>query len=694
MYKVFEIVSKTNLFSDQDFSTITKSVYRIMGIAMLFILAYNLILMIINPDDKKSTGQMTKMIKDIIISFVLIIILPTIFSYIYIFQSHILSDNLIGQLIIGSVGVDNGDCNYDNYDLFDEHLLNEIEGSTPKDYLSIMCEDYNKLSDNTKGAYTIPSTLFVAFFHPNDYGYGECAEYVEGCANDSCPTSSVDPELCTIYYYDMKRSIFLGDIKPFVADRTYYNKLIKDEGEFEFNYLLAFIAGLLALYMFVCYTLAIGVRVAKLGFLQILSPIAVMMRIIPKQKEKIFDKWLKNLVDAYLDVFIRLAIIYFCLFAISLVPGVIHNMMVNAEGNFLIWALAEVVLILGILKFALDAPALLKEFIGDTGRFSLKSPRKQLQENKLAMGGIGAIGALGAVTTKNIGDGFSNFVSAKGIENKAKVVGKSFINIPRHISQGFGAVRSGYNYGKEAKTTADMRDYVFGAAAEQMSKAHMFGEGGVIDSRRQADLSAINNFYSVKYDAFNSPAEKIKAEKLDKVAESLKKLEDILDKKSPVVAVDNKFEALRKQIENGSDFRFTGKDGVEYSREKMERENIGLEKIYKALEDQKKVERGTARGEAYKQHQHDLDVNAAAKAYKEEITKKLSEINEGIKITAGARGETPHFISGSNAIFDENMNLKVSYKDAREAGDVAGKYSEHIKQQIINKQQVGTDNKK
>ena len=35
LYKVFEIVSKTNLFSDQDFSTITKSVYRIMGIATI-----------------------------------------------------------------------------------------------------------------------------------------------------------------------------------------------------------------------------------------------------------------------------------------------------------------------------------------------------------------------------------------------------------------------------------------------------------------------------------------------------------------------------------------------------------------------------------------------------------------------------------------------------------------------------------
>ena len=415
LFRVFDTVAKINLFSDKDYKMLTGRVYVIMGVAMLFILAYNLILMIINPEDKKGTGQMTKMVKEIIISLVLIVLLPRIFNYMAIFQRHLLDSNILGQIIIGDTGGTMDNCGYDQYNFLGSGTkIQDSSGSNPDVALNNDCIKYTDnsiTSSSVRGAYSIAPTLFSAFYHPTEYGFTQCKEYYDECKDkgDSCTTSTIyednDKEMCKYYFHDVKKAVFTGSLKPFNEDSFFYSKVKKNDETFEFNYLLAFVAGCLAVYMFACYTIAIGVRVAKLGFLQILSPIAVMMRIIPKQKEAIFDKWLKNLKNTYLDVFIRLIIIYFSLFAISLVPGVIDNMGVDAGGGgisgFAVWLLAKVILILGILKFAQDAPALIKDFFGNAGNFSLKSPKKQLSENKLAMAGMGMAGGMVSTGVKN-----------------------------------------------------------------------------------------------------------------------------------------------------------------------------------------------------------------------------------------------------------------------------------------------------
>ena len=100
LYQVFMAVAKVNLFSPEIFRELTSRMYIVIAIAMLFIFAYNIILMIINPDDRKSTGQATKLVKETVISFVLIILLPTIFNWLYVFQNNILDSQIIGTIIL------------------------------------------------------------------------------------------------------------------------------------------------------------------------------------------------------------------------------------------------------------------------------------------------------------------------------------------------------------------------------------------------------------------------------------------------------------------------------------------------------------------------------------------------------------------------------------------------------------------
>ena len=379
LYQVFDGVANVNLFSEDVFKDITSRIYIIMGIAMLFIFAYNLILMIINPEEKKSTGQTTKIVKETIISLVLVILLPTIFNYMSIFQSHVLKSGIISQIILGDTGGTSGeDCDFSEYTIYNEYDIGKAEDtsflnwktilsfgiyqiylntkdSTPTTMLAESCEYYysKDVSSSQRGAYALPVTIFQAFYHPTRVDYYSCEEWIQACKNDKeCSTEKItdpeDKEMCAYYVYDVKLAKYVGNIAPFNSESKFYSKVKSDDGTFEFNGLMALVAGVLALYMFVCYTIAIGTRVAKLGFLQLISPIAVMMRIVPTKKESMFEVWKRNLINTYLDVFIRLMIIYFSLFAVSLVPDVITSLFESVEGSWWVAAVSSVVVILGI----------------------------------------------------------------------------------------------------------------------------------------------------------------------------------------------------------------------------------------------------------------------------------------------------------------------------------------------------------
>lgn len=418
LYQVFEKVASVNLFNGEIFEKLTGRMYLVIGIAMLFILAYNIILAIINPDGKdKGTSQMTKVVKETIISLVLVVLLPTIFNYLYIFQTHVLESNIIGTIILGGVGSSGSggnceptdyDCNcefpsdafssYNNYDrwliFFKDYSTSDI---TP--LLEAKCVEYrDNRTQSQKGAYMVAPSVFSAFYRPTQFDFEECSDHIMGFSTSSVINGNEENEkICVNFFADVLLSKYTGNIAPFASD-SYLTSVISDSAKngvyMDFHWIMAIVAGILALYMFFCYAMEIGVRVAKLGFLQLISPIPVMMRIIPGQKEKIYKKWFDNLKNTYIDVFIRLAIIYFALFGVSLVPDVIgtmFNSVWNDETNFFIKLLVQVFVILGLLKFAQDAPQLFKEFFGGVGKgnFSL-NPKKNAAANMLKGGIYGA----------------------------------------------------------------------------------------------------------------------------------------------------------------------------------------------------------------------------------------------------------------------------------------------------------------
>lgn len=398
-YQLFEVVSKVEVFSTENVGVISRRIYTIIGIVMLFVFAYNIILAIVDPDSlSKGEKSVKNIVQNTIISIVLVTLFPLICEYMQIFQNHIIENNTIGNLIMGSTASDSGE------------------------------------NGQMKGALNVSVTIFTAFYHPID-------ENKEPVTLTECESSSV--KLCSRYKEmadNAKNGI--GGLWNFMHDEDLKDGIYDDDMEYLFP--LSTIAGVVAAYLFLSFSLDLGVRAAKLGALKLIAPIPIFLRIT-KPKGGQFDKWFSEFTKTYLQVFERIVIINFAMLLISFVSDI--NIFASGGGLF-INVIATVVVILGILKFAKDAPKLLEEI------FSVKIPqmsiKKKLNENEYALRGASVLGAAGTTAVGNV---------IKGIG-----AGKS---VGQVIKTGFGGLigggRQGWVQSRGLNDITKVKDTIVGA---------------------------------------------------------------------------------------------------------------------------------------------------------------------------------------------------------------------------------------
>ena len=398
-YQLFEVVSKVEVFSTENVGVISRRIYTIIGIVMLFVFAYNIILAIVDPDSlSKGEKSVKNIVQNTIISIVFVTVFPLICEYMQIFQNHIIENNTIGNLIMGSTASDSGE------------------------------------NGQTKGALNVSVTIFTAFYHPID-------ENKEPVTLTECESSSV--KLCSRYKEmadNAKNGI--GGLWNFMHDEDLKDGIYDDDMEYLFP--LSTIAGVVAAYLFLSFSLDLGVRAAKLGALKLIAPIPIFLRIT-KPKGGQFDKWFSEFTKTYLQVFERIVIINFAMLLISFVSDI--NIFASGGGLF-INVIATVVVILGILKFAKDAPKLLEEI------FSVKIPqmsiKKKLNENEYALRGASVLGAAGTTAVGNV---------IKGIG-----AGKS---VGQVIKTGFGGLigggRQGWVQSRGLNDITKVKDTIVGA---------------------------------------------------------------------------------------------------------------------------------------------------------------------------------------------------------------------------------------
>lgn len=142
-----------------------------------------------------------------------------------------------------------------------------------------------------------------------------------------------------------------------------------DSCQYDYMIIVSTLAGGFLCYILLSMILDIAIRTIKLGIIQMLAPIPISSYVFSKDK---LNKFVKTTLTVYTDLFIRMAIVYFIIFAIR--EMVINNNLINVlsvnkggvsdTGDWFRGVVVNIAIIFGLLMFAKNAPKFISELLG------------------------------------------------------------------------------------------------------------------------------------------------------------------------------------------------------------------------------------------------------------------------------------------------------------------------------------------
>lgn len=302
LFNLFTSMTQLDILEQSTINGIYQRITMIMTIVMVFYITFEFVKYVVSPDtiiDKeKGAGNI---VKRIIISIVLIAFIPNIFSIAMDLQDKIIKTNVISKVIFGQ-----------------------------EDF------DYKTAGSNFAG------DTFAAFYRVDcDEDCTESdREEAQKRVDDVIDTFKKDMGL-----YAITKGIVFDNI----------------DGDIQFDGLLAVLFGGFTLYILFLYCMDLGIRYIQLIFLQIIAPIAAISYILP-QKDGMLQKWSKQTLTTYVDVFIRIAILYFMLLIVSILSTNLDFFEMTASGQQ-INIFMHILIIMGLLIFVNKAPKLIEELL-------------------------------------------------------------------------------------------------------------------------------------------------------------------------------------------------------------------------------------------------------------------------------------------------------------------------------------------
>ena len=469
VYNFIEKIAGLELVEPAVIEGMANKFYSFIGIFMLFKVSFSIINYIINPDaitDKTKGGS--KLVMNIIITFVLIIITPFCFDLLRSAQKAILDDNVIPRIIFGK---SSGTLAENEFQVWEQCPTTTIAGAKYDENGNIVVNS---------GEY-LALMVFKTFYQPD-------SSVLESNPDQITNTSSglLSENYCGT-----------GTVKGLLSERIVnHPDKNKETYSIDYNFLLSTVVGLVVFLVLVSFCLDIAVRTIKLYFLQIIAPVPVMSFIDPSSsKNGMFSKWLKEVGVTWADLFLRLAALFLSVFMIS----EICKGLKPQESSML-----TLILILGALLFAKKLPDILKKILNIDlkGDFNL-NPFKKIEKEALGgkkIAGVAtglASGTLGMATSfrgnnfkerfANAGKGFKSGLvggykapnSIKGfsagmqpykeIRKKQKEAEKQLKEFDQLDSQGEKLINSAIKQ-SNGKLTADGKKYDIDEAKAKMFK--------------------------------------------------------------------------------------------------------------------------------------------------------------------------------------------------------------------------------
>ena len=115
--------------------------------------------------------------------------------------------------------------------------------------------------------------------------------------------------------------------------------------------------------------------------LQLSAPIPIAQNIT-SDETLTQTKWFKSITSTYLDIFMKLIIIFLLCLQLNLCQVYIANIWPEGNTGWFIKMLASVFVILGILQFAKDAPELIKDLFNIELDINIRNVLKKILMHK------------------------------------------------------------------------------------------------------------------------------------------------------------------------------------------------------------------------------------------------------------------------------------------------------------------------
>lgn len=379
LFELFINISRVELLSSNDIAKIYQRVTLIITIIMIFYVTFETVKYVIQPDTMGDKEKGTsKVVSKMIICVVLLAMVPKVFEFAFKLQNTIIDNQIIPKLILGPSATSTENPKnmgrafaastfalfYGYTDISGDELLKQcVENPvTEEEFIQSLDPDY-----------PFYWSTVLDWQKENYKNYGNGVAGANLCSLKNTGT-----------FWHITYELDEDDIRTEIKE--------KDKEEYiKFDGLMAIIVGGFMVYVLALYCIDLGTRVAQLAFLQIIAPIPIIGYLSPK-KDNIFSKWVKQCTTTYLDLFLRMILIYFVLFLCNVIQdaraeGTLFNNIPSDSNKTLIY----IAIILGLLMFAQKAPKMLQELFpkmgAASGNFGLKAGERVAPIAARAIGG-------------------------------------------------------------------------------------------------------------------------------------------------------------------------------------------------------------------------------------------------------------------------------------------------------------------
>lgn len=521
MYQVFFNVASAQLFESETIKNFYGRVQLIIGVFMVFKLAVSILQGIMDPDKfmnpKEGFGNfITRVVVALALLTVIVPInIPDVenansfekylnnngllFGTLYSLQDRILSNNTLGRLILGTTDNATNTESPDTTGMTEAEIQQQKLTRSSRIFTSTILKAFLKINllppevrenddETNKENWYCGSNL-------DDDGKNAVKSYQQ---LDVDPTTLLSMEVLTadckvndsIFDHLRNAVSWIPVLGGFVENTRYV---------FAFNWLASAIVGIVFLIILIGFTIDIAVRSIKLAVLRLLAPIPIISYIEPKSSKDggMFSSWVKALTSTYLDLFLRLAIVYFVIF---LIQDMIANGIIINETGGLVGGFSIIFIMLGLFFFAKMAPKFIKDALGLKGSMSNIGLSGILGGAGALVGGGGLAGAGAGMLT-----GMNNAAMAAAQGKQAPPAWQTGADLAAQIKTGDPKAKGGLvnsindRLMREAGINRARKLYGVTANGLARAKDNMFA--------RQADASAAEDLYKRFVDGHSSAAE-------------------------------------------------------------------------------------------------------------------------------------------------------------------------------------------